>query len=605
MKKLTLLLLALLAGTCAMQVNAAPGKAPMRSSIYTTLPSGFQRLGSTSIYYSIDRRQAAGPGYQYGISLLGRIDNKYYSSTYQPEDQSWLFPEDRPGAGFIAAFQVNNGTAAYLDALNGTTSNGVRMTARLEGQGEVAARIIYTLTNTTNQAVTVNAGVWGDIMIGDNDEAPLEKLTTSTGATYGIKMKYSNTENTPLLCALFGEHLTGVTPADKYWFGFFSSNWHANEIVGNYSSTIYPTNTNWPASNSQYYMVENGSYDSGLGFCWTGRDIPAGESIELSYLISVGEIDFEEPVIPDPDPDPEPGEDIFTYNVEAQNIAAWNDLTVAHPAHIWGHYEHPYGQEGYIEYQVDDENTWHRIPTALVSGEDYDLPFDMFFNENRATDHVLKLRFNDGLDNTVELNGLSWTDVRSFEVIGFEDRVYNGEPQVYDYTVNGEPGNYVGATNAGTYSTVVAEGDFDQNTIAVNEVQYVILKAPCAIDVVMPEARIEYDGQAHGATVTVITGDGEVTVTYVNVATGAQSTEAPTEVGQYAVIVEMAETANYEGIPATSYGQFEIYDKHTGVEEISIASEDKGAWYTIDGRRVAAPTQRGLYIHNGKKVIVK
>ena len=110
---------------------------------------------------------------------------------------------------------------------------------------------------------------------------------------------------------------------------------------------------------------------------------------------------------------------------------------------------------------------------------------------------------------------------------------------------------------------------------------------------------------AHGATVTVITGDGEVTVTYVNVATGAQSTEAPTEVGQYAVIVEMAETANYEGIPATSYGQFEIYDKHTGVEEISIASEDKGAWYTIDGRRVAAPTQRGLYIHNGKKVIVK
>jgi hypothetical protein len=45
-------------------------------------------------------------------------------------------------------------------------------------------------------------------------------------------MKYSNNANTPLLCALFGEHLTGVTPADDYWFGFFSTNWHAHELCG-------------------------------------------------------------------------------------------------------------------------------------------------------------------------------------------------------------------------------------------------------------------------------------------------------------------------------------------------------------------------------------
>ena len=32
---------------------------------------------------------------------------------------------------------------------------------------------------------------------------------------------------------------------------------------------------------------------------------------------------------------------------------------------------------------------------------------------------------------------------------------------------------------------------------------------------------------------------------------------------------------------------------------------DNGAWYNVNGQRVAQPTQKGLYIHNGKKVIVK
>ena len=600
MKKLTFLLIALFVGAFALQVNATtPGKAPMRSSTYSSLPSGYQQLGNTSIYYSIAQREAAGPGNQYGISILGKIGNLYYSSTYQAEDNSWLFPEDRPGAGFIAALQVNNGTATYLNALNGTTSNGVRMTTRLEPQGDVAARIVYTLTNNNNQAVTVNAGVWGDIMIGDHDNAPLERLTTSTSYTYGIKMKYNNTENTPLLCALFGEGVTGVTAADDYWFGFFSSNWHAYEIVGQYSNTIYDTNTSWGSSYSQYYMVENGSYDSGLGFCWKNREIPAGESIELSYVISVGEIEFEEPVIPD---DPEPGQDIFTYNIEANNIPQWNDLSYGHPIHIWGEYEHPYGQSGWIEYQVDDENTWHRVPTELVSGGQYDLLPEITFNTARATDHVMRVRFNDGLDNCVELDGLSWIDVRSYDVVGFEDRVYNGQAQVYNITVNGDPKVYTGETNPGTYNYTIV-GEYDA-TIGVKEVPYTIYKAQASVYVDVPDD-VEYDGEEHPATVILVEGDGVLTVTYKNTGTGETTSEAPVEPGTYLVIVEVSDGQFYNGIPATPYGPFVIYATETSLDELSINGEDNGAWYTIDGRRVATPTQPGLYIHNGKKYIVK
>ena len=60
MKKITILSLALLAGACAMQLNAAPGKAPNRSAIFNYLPSGFQQLGNTSIYYNVSARDAAG-----------------------------------------------------------------------------------------------------------------------------------------------------------------------------------------------------------------------------------------------------------------------------------------------------------------------------------------------------------------------------------------------------------------------------------------------------------------------------------------------------------------------------------------------------------------
>ena len=236
MKKITVLLFAMMACVCALQLDAAPAKGPARSNAYSSLPDGYQQLPPTSIYYNISRRFAAGPGYQYGVSILGKIGDEYYSSTYEYEEEpsiwNWWNPTPKPGAGFIAALQVDNGTPTYVNALNGTNVGDVRMTTRLEPQGNVAARVIYTVTNNGSVPVTINAGVWADIMIGTNDEAPLEMLTTSSDATYGIKMKRSIDAGSPLLCVLFGEHVTGVTPVDDYWFGFYSTNWHANEIVG-------------------------------------------------------------------------------------------------------------------------------------------------------------------------------------------------------------------------------------------------------------------------------------------------------------------------------------------------------------------------------------
>ena len=67
----------------------------------------------------------------------------------------------------------------------------------------------------------------------------------------------------------------------------------------------------------------------------------------------------------------------------------------------------------------------------------------------------------------------------------------------------------------------------------------------------------------------------------------------------------MAETPYYYGLNQ-GYGELVIYsDDSTAIIELDEAAKDNGAWYTIDGRRVAAPTQPGIYIHNGKKYMLK
>ena len=69
MKKFTFVLIALIAGAFAMQMNAQEEKDYSRSAIFNSLPAGFEQVGETSIYYDIDYRRAAGPGYQYGIII--------------------------------------------------------------------------------------------------------------------------------------------------------------------------------------------------------------------------------------------------------------------------------------------------------------------------------------------------------------------------------------------------------------------------------------------------------------------------------------------------------------------------------------------------------
>lgn len=709
MKKVSIFLLLMIAGVFALQVSAQSAKVPARSSVYSYLPSGYIALGTydnpNHIYYSTQRQQAVPQGNVYGVSIIGEVDGKYYSTTYAKANSS---NSSNAGAGFIAAMKVDNNDAVICDCQSGTTSNYISFSARVEPAGEFGAKIIYTLTHNTgllnwSSSRTVSLGIWADIMIGDNDYAPIYCLRNEQGQVYGLDMKYKSEEaavegeKIPVFTAIFGGGLTGVTPVDDYWFGQYRNNYEADEIVGVYDNLCdiqHGTGDNATFEYDvldEFYKTEGGTYDSGMGFCWKNITIPRGESVELSFIVSASEIDIEDPEPPVPDPEEE-------YNLEVYNTEVWNNLTADHPARVWGYYKNPFGFTGYMEYLADgnrDAGEWTRIPGDLVSDSEFDLDFNFNLDPNVTDIHTLKLRINDGAGNYRYLDELNqeWEDIRTIDLtVNPETQYYDGNAKTFvvtvggliDYTL-GENGEYV---DPGTYDFSIY-GDYDMGTIGINTVEFSIVRRvatidvqvpdncvydgeehaatvtcdsdgdvivtykdtetgeisteapvepgtyevfvevtdgeiydgientsygeftidrrPCEYTAILPEQLIKYDGNQHGATVTVPEGSGVVTVTYENLATGEKSTTPPTEPGRYIIYLSIDDSGEYYyGMEEAVIWTYEIYLKYpTAVDELTIGTEDNGAWFTIDGRRVAAPNQPGIYIHNGNKYIVK
>ena len=63
-------------------------------------------------------------------------------------------------------------------------------------------------------------------------------------------------------------------------------------------------------------------------------------------------------------------------------------------------------------------------------------------------------------------------------------------------------------------------------------------------------------------------------------------------------------TASLTGTSGANGISFAVEGEETAIQGVTTATTTDDAWYTLQGVRVAQPT-RGLYIHNGKKVVVK
>lgn len=349
---------------------------------------------------------------------------------------------------------------------NGEIYNGVLFSSYVEQQGELA-RMCYSLTNRNSVDVTISLGAYADVMIGSNDRAPISRRKDQLENTYGLTMKDGYGAQ---LCVLFGAGLAGVSKVDDFWFGNYGYNNNAYNIVGNYER-------------SDNFMIENGSYDSAMGWCWKNRTIPAGATVVFSYLIGVGDVRLE------------PNS---SFEVTPDDPDGWNDLSRPHKLTLSGEYESPAGIDGMIEYAVEDSEEWKALTDTLASGEEFTAELIAMFNPEKDT-HTIRFRTVDAVGNTTMLTPIIYKDVCFHEVAGIENKVYNYGDSIYqtNLTCDLAEGQYVVSeyhnnVNAGT-ATFMVQGVFP---LTIGRRTYSFEISPLALEggIVLPEDNFVYNG---------------------------------------------------------------------------------------------------------------
>lgn len=593
------ILLCLVVILCTVVVNVdaqvpKKKKAVRFRSVSSSMPSGYTQVGNTNLCYKI-----GGDSYYYdsnSIDIQGKFNDYYYGSTYAD-------------GGYRVAMQVGNNAAMIMDCLNGSTVNGVKFEADVIAQADLA-RVCYYITNTNDKDTIVSLGIHADVMIGDNDSAPIIRKVDVLGNTYGLALLDGNGAQ---LCVLFGTGLTGVTGVSDYWFGSYYLNYEADQMVGNYSS-------------GEYYMQENSSYDSGMGWCWKNRTIPAGSTVTFSWLIGVGDVKLE------------PNS---SFEATPEDLDGWNDLSRLHVLVMEGDYESPAGLSGRIEYAVEESNEWIALTDMLESGSTFNDTVRAMFNPNLAT-HTIRFRTVDQVGNTTLLPSIIYPDVSFHDVTGITDKTFTGDSiyqtdltcdldatqfaaknyrnnvnvgtatfniegifpytigrKTYSFTINpqtltgdallaetsfvynGQPFTPSWQFSNEAYASLVAGTDYTlawsnnilpgTGTLTVTgknnytgslSAEFFIDKATLTdnlFTLTLPDEDVTYDEQSHGATITKANGVGEAIITYQKQGETEVTAIQPTETGDYNIYLEFAEGSLYYGRERTLVGSFSIY----------------------------------------------
>lgn len=423
-------------------------KKPFRS-ILSNLPSEYSQVGTTQLYTALIQ----GDYDCYNIDVMGKYQGNYYGSTYA-------------NMGYRIAMKVNNNNALYLDSKNGQVVNGVKFSCTITQQGELA-KINYIVTNTNTEEVTISLGTHADVQIGDNDRAPLSIRKDTYKNSYGINMTDGNGAQ---LCVLLGSGLSGVTPVSDFWFGQYNANNYPEQMVGDYQQ-------------SNYWMIENGNYDSVMGWCWKNKKLAAGTTTTFSYLIGVGEVDLS------------PKSD---FVATPDDPASWNNIEIPHLITLEGTYESPAGVDGKIEYSIEDNDEWKALTELIPSGTSFKNSLIAVFNPERKI-HTINFRTVDNVGNASLLPPIEYTDINYVDFTGIEDLVYNGKEQFQEHIsspLDEEQYSceYSSNQDAGKASMIIS-GVFPY-TIGYKHFDFNILPCPLTGGLLIDDNNIAYTGNS-------------------------------------------------------------------------------------------------------------
>ena len=190
-------------------------------------------------------------------------------------------------------------------------------------------------------------------------------------------------------------------------------------------------------------------------------------------------------------------------------------------------------------------------------------------------------------------------------------RVYGDENPVFELDLGGSSLEGVpellctanATSQVGTYTIEVRKGTIKNEDVLFESGSLTITKAPLTISVgnytkkqgdAMPAFKASYTGFKNGE-------DESVLIKQPVFETTATAESAP---GEYPITVYGVEADNYE-VKSYIAGTLTVEE---GVTDISHIEQlcDKAAWYTLQGVKLSdKPSMPGVYIHQGRKVIVR
>ena len=197
-------------------------------------------------------------------------------------------------SAYLSGSYTGNGTMQYNQSgttidVQGTDSvkttygnNGYELKTSDSLTGKVAAsasfvnggsyvKLSYTVTNNTSSSITGAIGICADVQIGNDDNATITAIKNAEGTSViGLKMVDTNKTGNRQF-NLYFRGTAGVTDADRYWIGAYSSGGYKNH---------------WNDTSDEESFSGG---DSALAVSWD-VSLAAGESKTYSVIVGVGAV---------------------------------------------------------------------------------------------------------------------------------------------------------------------------------------------------------------------------------------------------------------------------------------------------------------------------
>jgi len=163
-------------------------------------------------------------------------------------------------------------------------------------------------------------------------------------------------------------------------------------------------------------------------------------------------------------------------------------------------------------------------------------------------------------------------------------------------------------TAAGDYTVRATVAETDDYADATATADFTIAKAAGTISYAETAITKAKADKAFTNELTV-TGDGIVSYASdnVNVATVDSETGLVTIIGDGTATIKATVVDGTNYTYATKTAQYTLtVSAATGINTVNAAANEDGEWYDLSGRKLQGkPAQKGVFIQNGKKVVVK